>query len=183
MGTMERETAAERDLVGLVKRNDAKAWEQVYVDLYPRLRAYAARRVGHDRASDVVAETMAKAVGSIGKFDPSGVGLSAWIFGICRHVVADTFRSAARSERHPIIPPVPVDEIGDRIEGDEEAAAMRVAYAKLSDDDREILDLRVIAGLSADDVAGVLDRKAGAVRMAQSRALERLRAHYKEVYR
>ena len=60
---------------------------------------------------------------------------------------------------------------------------MREAYTRLSDDDREVLDLRVVAGLSADEVAAVLGKQPGAVRMAQSRALERLRQHFGEVYR
>lgn len=60
---------------------------------------------------------------------------------------------------------------------------MKRAYRMLSDDDRDILDLRVIGGLTAEDVGSLLDRKPGAVRMAQSRALERLREHFKEVYR
>jgi RNA polymerase sigma-70 factor (ECF subfamily) len=39
-----------------------------------------------------------------------------------------------------------------------------------------LLELRVVAELSTDEVASVLGRKPGAVRMAQSRALTRLRA-------
>jgi RNA polymerase sigma-70 factor (ECF subfamily) len=53
----------------------------------------------------------------------------------------------------------------------------------LSDDDRELLDLRVVGGLSADEVASVLGKQPGAVRMAQSRALDRLRGHFQEIYR
>ena len=63
----------------------------------------------------------------------------------------------------------------------EEAAAVRRAFALLSDDDRELLELRVVAGLSAEESAGVLGRRPGAVRMAQSRALSRLRRHLEEV--
>ena len=59
---------------------------------------------------------------------------------------------------------------------DEEAADLRAAFAALPAADREVLALRVIAGLSADDVARVLGKRAGAVRMAQSRALGKLRS-------
>ena len=176
----------ERDgpaFVDRIRRNDPDAWESFYLDAYPRLRAFAVRRVGEQRAPDIVAETMARAVGSIARFDPTGVGLSAWVFGICRHVVADSYRKAARDQREPAAAVETVDDIGDTVEGDEEARAMRTAYGMLSEDDREILDLRVVAGLSADDVGRVLGRQPGAVRMAQSRALGRLRANFKEVYR
>jgi len=51
-----------------------------------------------------------------------------------------------------------------------------VAFATLGPDDREILELRVVGGLDAEEVGLVVGKRAGAVRMAQSRALARLRA-------
>ena len=171
------------DLVDRARRHDPAAWEELYVSVYPRLVGYARRRAGRDRAPDVVAETMARAVGAIQRFDPVGPGFDAWLFGICRNVVADTFRRAARDDRRRLPALLPVDDTGEDLETDEEAGAMRQAYARLSDDDRELLDLRVVAGLSADEVAAVLGKQPGAVRMAQSRALERLRTHFGEVYR
>ena len=63
------------------------------------------------------------------------------------------------------------------------ASVAGVAYRGSSEEDRELLDLRVITGLSAEEVGVLLDRNAGAVRMAQSRALARLRTQFKLVYR
>ncbi|MBV9285708.1 MAG: hypothetical protein JO176_13890, partial [Acidimicrobiia bacterium] len=57
----------------------------------------------------------------------------------------------------------------------EEAAAVRKAFGRLADGDRELLELRVVGGLSAEETAEALGRRPGAVRMAQSRALGRLR--------
>lgn len=177
------EAGSDDALVDRIKGKDPDAWEVVYRDLYPRLRAFAARRVGDQQAGDIVAETMTRAVASIHRFDPSGVGLSAWVFGICRHVVADSHRATARQRRRPAPPDQGPAHLDDGVEQNEESTAMRSAYGRLSEQDRELLDLRVIAGLSADEVAAVLGRRAGAVRMAQSRALGRLRAHFDEVYR
>ena len=171
------------ELVERARRHDPDAWEALYRAVYPRLVGFAARRVGHDRGGDVVSETMARAVAAIDRFDPAGPGFDAWLFGICRNVAADTHRRTARHDERRVPAPLPVDDIGDGLERDEEAAAVRAAYATLSDDDRELLDLRVVAGLSADEVAAVLGKRAGAVRMAQSRALERLRTSFGEVYR
>ena len=60
---------------------------------------------------------------------------------------------------------------------------MRVAYGRLTDEERELLDLRVIGALSAEEVGELLNRRPGAVRTAQSRALARLRIFFEEVYR
>lgn len=178
-----READGKGDLLERARHQDPDAWETLYVAVYPRLLGYANRRVGRERAGDVVAETMARAVASIERFDPTGTGFDAWLFGICRHVVADTHRRSTRDDGRRAPAPPPVDDISDGLESDEEAAAMREAYTRLSDDDRDVLDLRVVAGLSAEDVAAVLGKQPGAVRMAQSRALDRLRGHFQEIYR
>ena len=62
----------------------------------------------------------------------------------------------------------------------EEYAAERRAFDRLPDSERELLELRLIAGLTSEETAHVLGRRPGAVRMAQSRALSRLRAILEE---
>jgi RNA polymerase sigma-70 factor, ECF subfamily len=175
-------SATDGGLALRLRQRDPATWEALYREVYPRLRAFAVKRVGEHKAADVVAETMAKAVASVDRFDPTGPGVPAWIFGICRHVIADHYRSDARAQRQPIAETVASEPLGDKMERSEEAHAMRQAYDMLSEEDREILDLRVIAGLSAEEVASVLDRKPGTIRMAQSRALGRLRNRFEEVY-
>lgn len=179
-------TPAEDEIDGLVERarkHDAKAWEQLYERAYPRLVAFAARRVDRQRATEMVAETMARAVASIDAFESRGIGFDPWLFGICRNVILDHHRQTAREQRRIEPAAIPVDEVHDGFERTEEAAAMAAAYARLSSDDRELLDLRVIGGLTAEQTALVLGKQPGAVRMAQSRALDKLRHYFKEVYR
>jgi RNA polymerase sigma-70 factor (ECF subfamily) len=62
----------------------------------------------------------------------------------------------------------------------EEAAKVRDAFARLQPADRELLELRVVAGMSYEDVAVALGKRPGSVRMAQSRALSRLRKHLED---
>jgi RNA polymerase sigma-70 factor (ECF subfamily) len=167
------------DLVSLVDRarsRDPDAWEALYRRAYPGLVAYASRRLGADRGRDAVAETMARAVAGIDRFEWRGSGFDGWLYGILRHVVVDAQRSQTRGrvERNgtDVSPdPGPLDYV---VQG-EEAEAVRQAFSALGADDRDVLELRVVAGLSSEDVAAVLGKRPGAVRMAQARALERLR--------
>ena len=55
------------------------------------------------------------------------------------------------------------------------------AFARLRPEERDLLELRVTAGLDAEEVATVLGKRPGAVRMAQARALARLRTFLEEV--
>lgn len=52
---------------------------------------------------------------------------------------------------------------------------MRDAFASLPSEDQELLELRVIGGLDSKAVGAVVGKRDGAVRMAQSRALQKLR--------
>jgi RNA polymerase sigma-70 factor (ECF subfamily) len=68
---------------------------------------------------------------------------------------------------------VPPDE---RLVLADEHDQVRRLFGLLNQAERELLELRVIAGLSADDAAAALGKRPGAVRTAQSRALARLRS-------
>jgi RNA polymerase sigma-70 factor (ECF subfamily) len=179
--------AADTDVEHLVARArvaDADAWEALYRRAYPRLHRYARRRLAtDDQADDAVSEAMARAIDRIDTFAWTGSagGFDGWLFGILRNVVLETYRSGAR------LPLVDVDRLPEPPAGDEhdpaagivareEVHEVRVAFARLSEDDREVLELRVVGRLDAEAVAVATGRRAGAVRMAQSRALARLRS-------
>lgn len=162
---------------------DPSAWDELYRACYPRLLAYAGRRTGRDSAGDIVAETMARAVESVHRYDPAAGRFEAWLFGICRLVVLQHVRRTGRGRVAPVVEATSGGDLADGVQADEEASAMRAAYARLTSEERELLDLRVIAALTAEEVGTILGRRPGAVRMAQSRALTRLRIFYEEVYR
>jgi RNA polymerase sigma-70 factor (ECF subfamily) len=165
------------DLVSLVDRaraSDADAWEALYRRVYPGLLAYARRRLDAERAHDAVAETMARAVAAIDRFAWRGGGFDAWMYGILRHVVLDAYRDGAKRRGEPVDRGDGADPL-DFVLDTEEATALRAAFERLAPADRELLELRVVAGLSAEAVGELLSRRPGAVRMAQARALGRLR--------
>ena len=166
-----------RDLVLRARDGDERSWEVLFRRAYPKLLAYASRRLAsRELAMDAVGETMTRAVANIDRFRSEGGGFDAWLYGIIRHVVVDAQRSLSREGPGPI-PDLPDagPQPGDRVLSHEGATEMRAAFEKLNASDQELLELRVVAALSADETASVLGRRPGAVRMAQSRALGRLR--------
>ncbi len=175
---MKLETIADRtsDFARLQAR-DAATWEALFDRMYPRMLAYAERRVGsREDARDAVSESFARLVKSVDGLAKPGATPDGWCFGILHHVVADAQR---RMYRRPSGSPVDVrveGEVGDSLVLADEHAAVRDAFAELSPKDRDVLELRVVAGLQAEEVAQILSMRPGAVRMAQVRALDRLRA-------
>ena len=163
------------DLVNRAQRRDPDAWEALYRRNYRVLFAYARRRLfSDDAADDAVSETMTRALSRVDRFRWKGAGFDAWLMGIARNVVLEQQRSALRPPAQAPHP-VPADGPLDQLVKAEQAIDLRRAFETLSAEDQEILELRVVARLSAEGVGEVLEKKPGAVRMAQARALTRLR--------
>lgn len=182
-----------RRTVEAARVGDPDAWEALYRRAYPRLYAYARRRLAsEEQAEDAVSETMTRAMHRIAAFTWSAAGIDGWLFGIARNVVLEAYRGGARTTstdpqslqthaeaHHAGRTPDPVDEVIAA----EERRLVRLAFDRLTETDRELLELRVVVGLGSDEVGEITGRRPGTVRMAQSRALERLRGEYEELAR
>jgi RNA polymerase sigma-70 factor, ECF subfamily len=172
----------ERALVDRARRGDPDAWEELYRRVHPRLVAYARRRlVSEEQAEEAVSETMVRAMDAIARYRAGRAGIDGWLFGIARHVVLERYRSGARLRSTD--PAALAAHAGPAHPGPEhtvlaaeERDLLRQAFDRLSPQDQELLELRVVVGLDAEQVGALTGRRAGAVRMAQSRALARLRA-------
>lgn len=176
------------DLRALVSRavaRDPDAWEALFRRSYRNLFSFARRRLLDDQAADdAVSETMMRALDNIDRFRWQGGGFDAWLYGIARNVVYEHVRSRRRTSPMGADDPV-ATEPGpeDRAVTGAEVAAVRHAFARLTPDEQELLELRVQGGLSSEDVGRLIGKKPVAVRMAQSRALSRLRTFLGEVHR
>lgn len=166
-----------RDTVELAATGDHDAWDRIFRTAYPRLYAFASGRVGFGSADDVVSETMVRAVAGITRYRWTDAGIEAWLFGIARHVVADHHRATGRRRRwsHRLGESTTVGGPAELLETKDEHRHIRELFAQLPAKDREVLELRLIAGLSPEQVAVAIGKRPGAVRTAQSRALRRLR--------
>jgi len=176
--------AHDRALLARARSGDADTWEALYRGVYPRLFAYARRRLAtEEQAEEAVSETMVRAMGKIGDYRPGTSGIDGWLFGIARFVVFEHYRAGGRvtpmdpamiTDLHPATAPDP----GDLVIAQERQGLLRAAFGRLSRDDQDLLEQRVLLGLDAAQVGALTNRRAGAVRTAQSRALQRLRVEY-----
>ena len=143
-------------------------------------RARLGRMTGHYHVADDVAQEVCIAVlSALPRYRDMGRPFASFVFGIASHKVADALRNSARLA-------VPTEELPDGPDqqpGPEEtvvatleAQRARALLERLPTHLRELLILRVVTGLSAQETGNVLGMSAGAVRVAQHRALARLRA-------
>ncbi len=146
---------------------------------------YARARLGRygveDAAQDVAQEVCVAVLTALPTFDDRGLPFEAFVYSIAARKVADAQRRVMRSAA----PMADVPESADEEAGPEHLAMMRdeagqvmALLSSLPPAQREIVILRVALGMSTEETAVALGMTPGAVRVAQHRALTKLRLQY-----
>lgn len=176
------------DLAARAIGGDSEALHGLMVEVHGLAYRYARSRLSSfpqaaAAAEDAAQEVCIAVMTSLPRYDERGVPFGAFVYSICRRKVADIQRAAYRT-------PIPTEELPDRPDNaatpEEEALRADAAeqawalLATLPEQQRELLTLRVAVGLSAQETAEALGMTAGAVRVAQHRALNRLRELMRE---
>ncbi len=145
---------------------------------YCRARVGTAERSGLS-ADDVAQEVCLAAITALPRYKDQGRPFLAFVYGIAAHKVADAHRAAGRNKADPmeVVPERFSGEAGpEQMAIDSESSArMNALLQILPEKQREILILRVVVGMSAEETAEAVGSTAGAVRVAQHRALSRLK--------
>lgn len=164
-------------------RGQPAAIESLLEHIRPMVVRYCQARLGrttaHDHGADDVAQEVCIAVFSaLPRYRDMGRPFASFVFGIASHKVADAVRATARLA----VPTAELPDCPDEQPGPEEtvvawleAQRARALLARLPAHLRQLLMLRMVSGLSAEETGNVLGMSAGAVRVAQHRALARLR--------
>jgi RNA polymerase sigma-70 factor (ECF subfamily) len=157
---------------------DEAAFASIFRDVQPALLRYL--RVITPDAEDVAGETWVQIASGLPRFRGEEQAFRAWLFTIARHRAADAGR--ARARRPEAVPleftgaeeqPISADAAEEALEA-VSARAVVALIATLPREQAEIIMLRVVAGLEASEVARIVGKSPGAVRVAAHRGLRRL---------
>jgi RNA polymerase sigma-70 factor, ECF subfamily len=177
------ESRDSRELAVRAARGDRGALDSLLARMRPLVHRYCRARLGRHggehTADDVAQEVCLAVLKALPRYRDEGLPFEAFVFGIASHKVADAVRVRHREG-------VPTAELPDDVADDptpeehavrrSDADTARLLLAQLPETQRELLVLRVAVGLTAEETGRVLGMSAGAVRVAQHRALTRLRA-------
>jgi len=170
--------------VGAAVGGDQPSLERLLAWLRPLVLRYCRARVGrHERsfasADDVAQEVCLAVLTALPGYRDQGRPFLAFVYGIAAHKVADAHRAVARNRSEPVaeLPEEPEPDAGpeQRAMQGELRSRMASLLQVLPAKQREILVLRVVVGLSAEETADAVGSTPGAVRVTQHRALARLR--------
>ena len=172
------------DLALLAASGDPSALNEVFRIVSPLVTRYCRARFSHNQAGktsadDIAQEVCIAALEALQRYRSNGIPFLAFVYGIASHKVSDGYRGIGRdrwelSGEVPDTPSTeePPEKTYDRLELQSD---LQQLLETLPDKQREILTLRIIVGLSAEDTATAVGSTQGAVRVAQHRALVRLR--------
>ncbi|MHB8960038.1 MAG: RNA polymerase sigma factor [Candidatus Limnocylindrales bacterium] len=176
----------DRPLVEAARRDPAK-FDALYRKYLAQVYSYALYELAdHHAAEDATERIFLRALAALPRFrelarpedGPEASTFRVWLFRIARNVVANERRSRRRRPASSLDAVLDtglviadgVDLEGDAVTRDEAAAALR-AVRDLPDDRRRALLLRFVDEMSTAEIAGILGRSEGAVRVLIHRAL------------
>ena len=149
------------------------------VELMPRLRRFAVALTGDlDQADDLVQETCMRALARVGQWQP-GTRLDSWMYRIAQNIWLDRMR--ARKVRGVSVGVEAAEEMSGSdgrkvVESRQDLAAVSAAMAELPEDQRALVALVCIDGLSYKEAAEITGTPIGTVMSRLARARRELHA-------
>jgi RNA polymerase sigma factor (sigma-70 family) len=164
--------------------HEPDAFEAFYRDHIDQVRRFVARRVDDPHlAADLTADVFLAAIDAAPTFVPSRGPVIAWLYGVGRNTIAGEARRRSRELQairrisgQRLIDPASLARIEERIDAEHESRRLYRALAELNDDDRTLLELVALDGLSVADAARSLGVKPATARVRLHRSRARLTA-------
>jgi RNA polymerase sigma-70 factor, ECF subfamily len=157
---------------------DGQAFAALWRDAHPPLLRYL-RVAAQEHAEDLASEVWLDVARRIKDFRGGEAEFRGWLFTLARRRLVDRIRYEARHPESPTAETETLDmpAVDDTVAAALEGIATDAAVALISTlpkDQAEIIMLRVVAGLDAKQVAKIVGKSPGAVRVAAHRALRSL---------
>ena len=161
--------------VARAKEGDDDALRYLYLRYADNVYGYVCSIVRDEHeAEDVTQQIFAKLLTALGRYEPRVVPFSAWILRVAHNTAIDHVRARRPVPLEEVHPP---DAAGDDGAGSRERFAdLRLALAALPDEQRDVIVLRFLVGLSPREIAERIGRSEDAVHGLQHRGRRRLRS-------
>lgn len=176
---MARSQARDEQALLVAARSGPQAFGQIYERYEAELLRFFLHATGRaELAADLTAETFARAIEVIAKYDPTRGRADQWLFGIARHILKESYRrgrvDAAARERLGF-PRLVLDDHAVEVISRLGTGVATLALAELPDEQREAIEARVLHERDYDEIAGELCCSEAVVRQRVSRGLRALR--------
>jgi len=170
----------EQNLIARAKGGEAEAFGSLYDYYMPRIYRFILIKVSYrEEAEDLTHQTFLKAWERIEQFTFQGYPFSSWLYRIARNTVIDHHRKVRPQQVDIDYVPQellasessPEDEMESRMEWEK----LLSAIGGLKDIEQDVLIMRFVDEMTHKEIAGIVKKSEGAVKVVQHRALKKLR--------
>ncbi len=169
-------------------RTDPEAFGELYDAHFDAIFRYILHRVGNVTvAQDLTSQTFFKAVRRLGGFMWRGIAVSAWLYRVAGNEVNSYLRRHYRRKKHEepwadymeavnhVSPDQEAQDAEAEVKRNELYGVLNRHIQRLDEVDQSILTLRYFEKKSYGEIAQILGKREGTMRMRASRALDRLK--------
>ncbi|MHB8777891.1 MAG: sigma-70 family RNA polymerase sigma factor [Anaerolineales bacterium] len=170
----------ESRLVRQAISGDSEAFAQLYDAYVDRVHRYIYFRVSDEATTDdLTSQVFLKAWENLDRYKTGSSPFIAWLYTIARNLVIDYYRTQKETvPLEDVVVHAPEDQLPDRqAELRFELQALRDGLRSLTEDQQQILILKFIDGLPNENIAKMMNKREGAIRALQMRALQSLARH------
>ena len=175
---------ADHQIIKQAKQGDKEAIASLYRQYQGQIYRYIAYRVGDTSvADDLTADVFVSMVKAIGSYQQRGKPFLAWLYTIAGNVVKMHYRARSKQPVEPISEQI-IDERAspaDLAHNQLTQAKLLAVLPRLSEAQRQVILLKFIEGFSNREIAQLLGKNEGAIRILQHRAIQALRTLLAEV--
>ncbi len=174
--------AGESAYIEKAQKGDGACFGHLYNHYSQPIYRFIAVKVGtRQEAEDLLHEVFMSAWQKLPTYAPQGFPFSSWLYKIARNRVIDYYRT--RKSHSSIDDEVATNEdlfaarseIDDQLDQNLELASVKAALVELTDEQREVVELRFQQDLSPAEIAQVVGKREGTVRIIQHRAIQKLK--------
>lgn len=164
-------------LVLKAQSGDTEAFSKIYDEYFSHIYRYVYYRANKEEVDDLVAKVFMKGWDNLGKYKFKGASFGAWLFKIAHNLVVDQYRV------HRSLEEIPADLADERASVDPRRVTdnslnqvvLKKALWSLKEVYRNVVVLKFINGFSNQEIAEIMKRNEGNVRILQFRALKELK--------
>lgn len=166
-------------LIQKAQRGESDAFGFLYDRYFPKIYRFTLLKVSRRvDAEDITHQVFLNAWQNIRSYEFRGFPFSSWLYRIARNMVIDFYRTQKRDVDIESVPEeIFMDDpnFSELVDSRMELEFVARALKKLKDDDQNILLLKFVNELSSKEIAEVIEKSEGAVRVMQHRALKQLK--------
>ena len=169
-----------------MKRGDRRAAEELYDDLLPKVHGFIFARTGkRETAEDLAHDVFIKLIERIDSYDEARGAFVVWFWQVVRRMLIDFYRKKSELTFSQFndddVEAMAVDNRAPVADDRFRHEKVMHFVASLGEEEQELFELRFVAELSYGEIAGVLGKSEGALRVASLRLRDKIKKGLKNV--